>query len=408
MLNEKGNLEKRRKAMKKVIILSSVLVFALAAQGVVHAELFLPPAGEDRFPTTKLELEFVSTLGDTTSIKCAGPTTIQRQDPDSNSPTGGVIQTEILSMDLVCGGGGNMGLSRNPDPQFRSRGEVNEAGDSFFDVFFEVDLPQLGVQLHNDAAAVMRAKVDHVAPFHAIYLGAVPVPVFDQFGQLQGVITHLTHDTGKQTKPETTGEVSPVFSCFYECKPHRFSNAFWRETTSLMLVNQSTRQTLTAQVVLLDGNENILAIAPTQLSPLDLDEINICETLDQTGVPVPQAGVIEVVLQPGWGGAYGWVKDMVGGFKKGRPEPVDGFMRSVGKTECRLVGENVTTPFEILTMLDPALFVSPVLIEGTDDVPPPGGFCFDLADPNNPCDPCVLGTVCPDGVTQCGQIPGCP
>ncbi len=120
------------------------------------------------------------------------------------------------------------------------------------------------------------------------------------------------------------------------------------------------------------------------------------------GVPVPQAGVIEVVLQPGWGGAYGWVKNMVGGFRRGQPEPVAGFIRSVGKTECRLVGENVVTPFEILAMLDPALFISPILIEGTDDAP--DGFCFE---PFDPCQPCEAGTVCPDGL-PCGPIPGCP
>jgi hypothetical protein len=385
--------------MKMKRILSSLgLVIALAALvGTVLAEdLHLPPAGEDTFPTTKLELEFVNTLGETEIIKCAGPTTITRSDPD---PTGTVIQTEIVQMDLACSGGSSMRLN----PISPSVGQTTSNGDSFFDVFFEIDT-QFG-PVHNQDAAHMVAKIAHVAPFHAVYLGSVPVPVFDPFGTFVGTIQPMTHDVNGQTKPETTGEVSPVFSCFYECKPHKFNAQVWRETTSLMLVNQSTRQDLTAQVVLLDGNQNIIAVAPTQLSPLDLDEINICETLDNNvaGVPVPQAGVIEVVLQPGWGGAYGWVKNIVGGFKRGQPEPVAGFIRSVGKTECRLVGENVTTSSEILTLLDPALFISPILIEGTADAG--GGFCDE---PGNPCTPCVAGTVCSDGVTVCGPVAGCP
>ena len=384
----------------KRILWSSGLVVALAALGgtVFAQDVHLPPAGEEKFPATKLEIEFVSTLGETKNIKCAGRVRIVR---GVQEPLTETIPTEIVQMDLVCGGGASLKL----DPDQPSKGQANSSGDSFFDVFFVVDLPQGPV--HNVDPARVAAKIDHVAPFHAVYLGQVPVPMFDAFGNFVGTMTHLTHDTNGQTKPETTGEVSPVFSCFYECKPHRFNNQVWVETTSLMLVNQG-REDLTAQVVLLDGNQNIIAIAPTQLSPLDLDEINICETLANNvlGVAVPQAGVIEVVLTPGWGGAYGWVKNIVGGFKRGQPEPVAGFIRSVGKTECRLVGENVVTPFEILSMLDPALFISPVLIEGTGDAPPPGGFCLDPFNPN-PCVPCALGTVCPDG-TPCDLIPGCP
>ena len=64
---------------KKRILLSFGLVIAVAAMGgaVLAQQLHLPPAGEDTFPATKLELEFVNLLGEVSSILCAGPTTIR-------------------------------------------------------------------------------------------------------------------------------------------------------------------------------------------------------------------------------------------------------------------------------------------------------------------------------------------
>ena len=153
---------------KKRIMWSLGLVTALAVLGgtVVAQDLHLPPAGADTFPTTQLELEFVSNLGEVSTIKCAGPTTIQRQDP-ADGPTGRFIATEIVQMDLACSGGQSLRL--NPDIGL-STGQVDSRGDSFFDVFFEVDT-QFG-PVHNVDAARMVAKIAHVAPFHAIYLGA--------------------------------------------------------------------------------------------------------------------------------------------------------------------------------------------------------------------------------------------
>lgn len=99
---------------------------------------------------------------------------------------------------------------------------------------------------------------------------------------------------------------------------------------------------------------------------MDLDEINVCETLNFPGAVVPPAGVIEVVLSP-TGGVYGWMKNLTGRFSKGVPEPFDGTVTGVGKVECRLVGPNVVTPAQIGS--DPRVIAAPfrkaVLIEGT-------------------------------------------
>ncbi len=89
-----------------------------------------------------------------------------------------------------------------------------------------------------------------------------------------------------------------------------------------MLVNQSATFPITAEVLYLNGNERPIASNRLELSPLDLDEINVCSTLENglAAFGVPQAGVIEVVLSPA-GGVYGWVKNLTGRFNRLQPEP---------------------------------------------------------------------------------------
>jgi hypothetical protein len=90
----------------------------------------------------------------------------------------------------------------------------------------------------------------------------------------------------------------------------------------------------------------------------------VCETLNFPGAVVPPAGVIEVILSP-TGGVYGWVKDTIGRFNKGVPEPFEGTVTGIGKTECRLVGPNAVTPEQLAPQLAAAPFRKAVLIEGT-------------------------------------------
>ena len=155
--------------------------------------------------------------------------------------------------------------------------------------------------------------------------------------------------------------MSRVFSCFYECKSRRPDR--WQELTTLMLVNQSATTTVTAEILFIDGNQRPIARTETILSPQDLDEINVCNTLD-SGLQgsVPSAGVIEVVLSP-TGGVYGWVKNVTGLFARLQPEPFRGVVTGIGKTQCRLVGPNVVTPQQIRAKSAPR--IDPILIEGT-------------------------------------------
>jgi hypothetical protein len=186
---------------------------------------------------------------------------------------------------------------------------------------------------------------------------------------------------------ESAGEASSVFSCFYECKMDSSQKNFL-ELTTLMLVNQSPTNTILAGILFVDGNEKDIAATLVVLSGQDLDEINVCETIPNP----PPAGVIEVVLfkvvpNPFGGvtfvpqtGAYGWIKDLVGQFTKGQPEPFPlgtagngGIVSSVGKTQCRLAPPSVTNAQVVLKkLLSVRPFVLPKLIEltGDSDDPP--------------------------------------
>jgi hypothetical protein len=160
------------------------------------------------------------------------------------------------------------------------------------------------------------------------------------------------------------GEASSVLACFYECKEQRGS---WVELTTLMLTNQRS--------------QTVFAQSGTLLTPEDLDEVNICETLLGGGVKVPQAGLVEVVILgsvPPFAptdGTYAWVKNLTGRFKKGEHEPFKGQVTGVGKTECRVVPSSVTTAAEVRARNAP-IAIPAILVEDTED-PAPCAQCGD-------------------------------
>ena len=179
------------------------------------------------------------------------------------------------------------------------------------------------------------------------------------------------------------GEASSVFSCFYECKPGPIVQGVptRQEVTSIVLANQSNRDIL-AQIVFLDSNQNIIAWAVQPLSGEDLDEFNVCSTLDRATPSVPQIGLIEVILletppgPTGVGGTptvgvYGWIKNLLGKFFITDPEPFNGRVTGIAKTECRLVPPTVTTfdqiQEKIATQVPPPELVDVELIENSFD-----------------------------------------
>ena len=178
------------------------------------------------------------------------------------------------------------------------------------------------------------------------------------------------------------------------------------EDTLLMLVNENPEANLIATVGVLDGHQTPVALFLTHLSPLDLDEINICRTLELNGIVPPEAGVLEIVsfeadgVTPE-GGVYAWVKDLVvkGADEWKRPAvPAIPLPRKlagdstvisvantrkltatifpkvlgIGKTECRSTPPEVYENTQGVSVSAPLSDVSKVLdkIHPTGDVPP--------------------------------------
>jgi hypothetical protein len=86
------------------------------------------------------------------------------------------------------------------------------------------------------------------------------------------------------------GEQSGVLVCFYECK-NGTDPSWWQEVTTLMVTNP-TPTVLSPDFYFLDGNSNPIAKTSQQMGPYDVDEINVCRTLQAASVAPPSAGMI--------------------------------------------------------------------------------------------------------------------
>lgn len=209
------------------------------------------------------------------------------------------IPTEIVAMNLMR----SEGIVVTESQTRRSTGEIMAIDDtsfsSFFDVFVEISVRGLGTLENKDPVRV-QASFNDIPPYGTTYFHLFPVTLFLNDNPVGRLVSakHDTNGTPPGQSGQPVGEVSPVFSCFYECKLSRRANS-WLELTTLMLVNQSARQPLTAEILFVDGHQEPIARTSTNLSPEDLDEMNVCETLDKGGIAVPPAGVIEVVLSAG-------------------------------------------------------------------------------------------------------------
>ena len=80
--------------------------------------------------------------------------------------------------------------------------------------------------------------------------------------------------------------------CFYECKkgPDVQGVATYQEITTIMLTNQSPDPRV-ADVFYFDGKEQCIAHSSIDLSPVDLDELSVCHTLESGGLVPPAGGV---------------------------------------------------------------------------------------------------------------------
>jgi hypothetical protein len=217
-----------------------------------------------------------------------------------------------------------------------------------------------------------------------------------------------------QFAPPSGGEMGAFLKCFYECKkgPDVQGTPTFQEITTLMIANEFPDDRV-AQVFYVDGQEQCIAQSVLSLSPLDLDELNVCHTLEFGLGVVPEAGLVEIAVGdptlpsqvppfqfgPGFG-IYAWGKNVLGKFRRDNPEPFEGRVTGIGKYECRMVPIEVRIDQAIATMCmdaagNPVPEIPPVLVEQTDD-PPTTGACENDPFP-------VCGGSCPPGLTCQGD-----
>lgn len=190
--------------------------------------------------------------------------------------------------------------------------------------------------------------------------------------------------------------VHATAKCFYECKSD-FTGRRLQEVTTLVIpepfMGLGVYDNTLAQIKFYDGNQRLVASTSTVLPPYDMDEINVCATIEQYTGPagVPSAGLIDVsyhvafvddwapeqknsVMDHGGGGyepTVPWVKNVLGAFAKQavRLNLTDPFVRpnlvkGIAKTECRL---NAWEDYYVPPMPGVPAWVPPAYIEGTGE-----------------------------------------
>ena len=152
-----------------------------------------PSAGEDRFENTRATVEIEVTLPgvaalpfvkQTETVELEGPMLVLRSDPQDADGDGLVdIETEIVELTLT--GTSSFGpIEVRQSPERRSMGQVEQQepgqdtpADSFFDIFLEVEILDIGLVGFNEVAIRMEAVLIEFPPgFLDQYEGALALP----------------------------------------------------------------------------------------------------------------------------------------------------------------------------------------------------------------------------------------
>jgi hypothetical protein len=151
-----------------------------------------------------------------------GPTEVEALSEQLNPDTlNSHIPTEIVLMQLN-GNAGPAGpvqirAGRNLMPTLpRTHGEIQGNGpgqffpaDSFFDVFFQVDLPAFGLQLRNQTPFRVQGSILELPPQGNVYLGNDPVDLFDQFNNFAGQLVFGRHQPRCQSDADCNDDGNP-------------------------------------------------------------------------------------------------------------------------------------------------------------------------------------------------------
>ncbi len=186
-------------------------------------------AGYDEFSNSGAEVGIYlppDCSGEPANFVLSGPATIRR-DSSGGSNT---IATEIVSMNLTGGGltllvGTAEGLTRASRGTITEQAEDNKWGDSFFDVYLEAVVLDIGTVWNHDAFEVT-AVIDCVPP-DAVYIHPQGqcVPLYDDPDDDEGDILAYLGDANHITFPGCgdgwcDSDEEDTCTCPSDCGPH--------------------------------------------------------------------------------------------------------------------------------------------------------------------------------------------
>jgi len=142
-----------------------------------------PQPGCDTFFSGARVVVRINATGEESAVNLNGPTLIRRNNKPSDKDGDGLdeINTEIVAMELTGGGitvresASMMSRGLIEEQANTSQGTLDFPADSFFDVFFEVDLG--GVILHNETPFRLACKIEEIPPFLCFYVPPIREPI---------------------------------------------------------------------------------------------------------------------------------------------------------------------------------------------------------------------------------------
>ena len=171
-----------QRKLRRGVLVSLVIVTGFLVLGVWAVRIgalaqndneSFPPAGTDTFPTSIMFVD-QDEDGGPVLLGAQGPTIVERSDP-LPTPTGRVIETEIVSMELTgvsplgpvsIRAGRSFGLPPSTGRTFGSSPGSDFPAESFFDVFYEIEIG--GAQLCNTQPQQVSATITEIPPVNPL------------------------------------------------------------------------------------------------------------------------------------------------------------------------------------------------------------------------------------------------
>ena len=164
-----------------------------------------PQPGCDSFVSGARVIVRINDTGAEFPVTLNGPTLIARLNKPTKSGGFDRVETEIVGMELAGASPlGDITVRESEDRESRGAiveqvntgaGKMNFPANSFFDVFFDVTIPDLGVTLHNEEPFRVECKIEEIPPILCFYQPPIadPIDLLNSSGDKVAKIIHGLH-----------------------------------------------------------------------------------------------------------------------------------------------------------------------------------------------------------------------